>query len=475
MAGTISGASSTTAIPGGPQTSFTGLASGIDTGALVESIIRAAKAPAVLWQGQITGNTARRAALDTLAQDLNALSAAANALKYGAGFNNYAVTATGADASGRAVLGAAATSTASAGTHALSVQQLAQAQTTVGSAQASSSAAMGFTGGLTLTNAAGASVTVAVASGDSLATLRNNVNAVQGQSGVQASIVAMNADGSGAHLVLSSLATGTKGGFTVADAAGTSPSITAGLGLGAPSMVARDAQLTVDGVAVTRPSNTVTDALAGVTMTLGAIGNSTLTLTRQSDQAQAAVKAFADAYNTVHAFVQTQNTAGADGTFGPLHNDPAVRDARTQLANITLTSGAAANGVAPDLATLASAGLSLQQDGTLTLDAPTFQTAFQSRQAVLSSLFTDRMGAVTSYVDTTATPLIGTIALRESGINIQNAHLQARVDALNSREDKRRIALLSQYAKFEAALSQIQATGTSLTAQLASLTAKSGP
>lgn len=464
-----------TSIPGGAQTSFTGLASGIDTQALVDSIITAGKAPGVRWQKQIDANVARKTALDTLGQDLTTLSAAGNALKYGAGFNSYAVSASGADSTGRNVVSAAATNTASAGSYAVSVQQLAQAQKTVGSvAQASATTALGATGGLTLTTTTGTSVTVNVANTDSLATLRTSINAVQGKTGVQASIVSSNSDGSGAHLVLTAVNAGSASGFTVTDAAGTTPSLTATLGLGSPAVAAQDAKLTIDGVAVTRSANTVADAISGVTLSLGAPGNSTVTLTRQPDQAQAAVQAFVDSYNKVQQFVRQQNTVQSDGTFPPLHNDPTLRGARLQLARMVLTAGDPANGVAPDLATLASAGVSLQRDGTLKLDAPTFQAAFQGRQADLSSLFTDRMAAFSSYTDLTAMPLIGTIGQVETGIDAQSTSLQSRIDTLNTRMDKRRLALLAQYSTFEASLSRIQATGSALSAQFASLTTKSG-
>lgn len=474
MATSITGTSSatTTAATSGSAASFTGLASGVDWQSLVDSVVSAGKAPATAWQKRIDGNTARKTALDTLTTNLDALQTAGDALKYGAGFNSYAVTTSGTagDGSGRNIVSAAATNTASAGTYAITVQQLAQAQKTIGSVgQASVTAALGVTGGLTLTTGGGQPVTVQVAAADSLTTLRANINAVQGQTGVQASIVSGNSDGSDAHLVLSALKTGSAGGFTAVNAAGTSPSLVARLGLGAPAVAAQDAKFSIDGVAVTRSSNSVSDAIGGVTLSLGAAGSGTVTLARQPDQAQAAVQTFVDSYNKLQTFVQQQNTIQADGTWPSLHNDPTLRDARSQLARMTLAGGAAANGVAPDLATLASVGVSLQKDGTLKLDAPTFQAAVQGRLADVSALFTDRMSAFSTYVDTTAAPYIGTISQRETAVDAQSARLQSRIDTLNARMDKRRLALLAQYSKFEASLSRIQSTGTALTAQFTAL------
>lgn len=474
MTTSVSGTSaSTVSVAGGSAASFTGLASGVDWQSLVDSVVTAGKVPAKRWQKQIDANGARKTALDTFSQDLTALQTASDALKYGAGFNNYAVSASGtaSDGSTRSVLAAAATNVASAGTYAVRVQQLAQAQKTVGSVgQTNTSAALGVSGGLTITTAGGQSVTVNVVGTDSLAALRSNINAVQGQTGVQASIVSANADGSDAHLVLSAVKSGSAAAFSVADAAGTSPPLAAALGLGTPTVAAQDARLTVDGVAVTRPSNTVADAINGVTLSLSAVGDSTVALTRQPDKAQAAVQAFVDAFNKVQQFVREQNTVQADGTWPALHNDPTLRDARAQLASLTLGSGSSADGVASDLATLAGAGVSLQKDGTLKLDATTFQSAVGARLADVSALFTDRMSAFSSYVDAAAAPYLGAISQRETSIDAQSASLQSRIDNLNARMDKRRLALLTQYSKFEASLSRIQSTGSALSSQFASLT-----
>ncbi len=458
---------------GGAASSVTGLASGIDTTALVNSLVAQMKQPEVAWTAQISANGARKSALDTLAQDLTALGAAANALTYGAGFNTYAVTANGTDASGRAVVAATSTSAASAGTYGVSVQQLAQAQKTVGSvALASSTSALGVTGGLTLTTGAGKAITVNVASTDTLASIRDSLNLVQSQTGVQASIVSANPDGSGAHLVLTASASGQAGGFTLADASGTSPSLMTTLGLGAPTVAAQDAKLTVDGVAITRPSNTVSDAIGGVSLVLGAVGSSTVTLTRQPDKAQANVQAFVDSYNAVQKFIKTQNTVQADGTWPPLHNDPSLRDAQSQLTTAMLANAAAPapNAAPPAFPTLATAGVSLQADGSMTLDATAFQKALQASPSDLSALFTDRMSAVSTYATSTALPTIGTIAQRESSIDGQSAKLQSRIDTLDSRVAKQQAALLAQYAKFETALSQLQATGTALSTQFTALT-----
>lgn len=479
MATSISGtssAASTVSVTGGSAASFTGLASGVDWQSLVDSVITAGKVPATRWQKQIDANITRKAALDTLTKNLDALQTAADALKYGAGFNTFSVTSTGAadDGSTRNVLAAAATNTASAGTYDVSVLQLAQAQKTVGSVgQASTAAALGISGGLTLATSGGQSVTVNVASTESLATLRTNINAVQGQTGVQASIVSGNADGSDAHLVLTATKTGSAAGFTITDASGTSPSLVGMLGLGTPSVQAQDAQLSVDGVSITRASNTVSDAIAGVTLTLGATGDSSVSLTRQADKAQDAVQGFIDAFNTVQQLVQQQNTVQADGTWPPLHNDPSLRDARAQLAAMTLGTGSSGNGVASDLGTLASAGVSLQKDGTLKLDSAKFQSAFTGRMADLSALFTDRMTAFSSYADTAAAPYIGAISQRETAIDAQSTNLQSRIDNLNSRMDKKRLALLAQYSKFESSLSTLQATGSALSTQFSALTSKS--
>jgi flagellar hook-associated protein 2 len=253
-------------------------------------------------------------------------------------------------------------------------------------------------------------------------------------------------------------------------------SLAAALGLdGAPAVAARDAALTVDGVQITRPTNAVSNAIAGVTLTLSAAGTSEVSVARVPTAGAEAVRGFVDAYNAVQEAIRAQGTIGKDGTLPPLHNDPLLRSLRGPLATGIVRPAAAANadgsptGVAGDLSTLASVGVSLQKDGTLAFDASKFQGAADARLADVQALLAERTQAVADVVGGAVTPYVGSIDTRQRTMDAQNVTYTTRIADVDARIDKRRAALLAQYAKFEASLGLIKSVGDAMSAQFSGL------
>lgn len=151
-----------------------------------------------------------------------------------------------------------------------------------------------------------------------------------------------------------------------------------------------DARFTVDGVAFTRPSNTVSDVLADTTLTLMAADPSataTVTVERSASAAQASVQGYVDAYNKVVDFIKQQQTAGTTTSGNPpLYGDSTLRLARSTLSQTMLTT---VSGASPDLSTAGMAGISLTKDGHVSLDSAKFSTAFTTRFDDLQKLFTE--------------------------------------------------------------------------------------
>lgn len=152
-----------------------------------------------------------------------------------------------------------------------------------------------------------------------------------------------------------------------------------------------DAQFTVDGVSLTRSTNTITDAIADVTLTLQNVSAgqaANIVVERSPANATGAMKDFVDAYNGIVDFIKTQNTAGVNGAANPvLFNDTSLRQGRSSLPQLLL---ATINGATTGLSTASTAGLSLQLDGKLALDEAKFSTAFTTRYDDLRQLFMER-------------------------------------------------------------------------------------
>lgn len=460
--------------------SIPGVSTGVDWKALVDSIIAADKQPATRMQAQIDAGAKRKTALATLGTQLQVLQAASDTLKAGAlgdAFASFSVSAPGTDAGGRAVLAATADTTATPGSYDVTVDALATAEKRAAGVGFASGATLPTAGTITITRpgTSGASTTlgtVAVTASSTLTSVRDAVNALNtgtSPSGVSANIITV-ADGD-QRLVLTATSTGTANGFTLSDDGG---GVLGSLGLdpvGAhpPTMrAAADAKLTVDGMAITRPTNVVRDAVSGVALTLGAPGDSAVTVTRNAKSASDAAQVFVDAYNKIVSSLRAQTAAGQ-----PLASDTLARGLRGALASSLLTPAAAAStstsGVASDLTTLSAVGITVQKDGTLALDAAKFQSVTGDRLSDATAMLADRMGAMSSYLKGTAAPITGQLDTRGRSIDDTNTRLQHRIDELNSREDKKRTALLAQYSKYEAAIGRLQALQTNMASQFASL------
>ena len=186
-----------------------------------------------------------------------------------------------------------------------------------------------------------------------------------------------------------------------------------------------DAKFSVDGVAFTRSSNTVSDVIANTTLTLtGADPNVTanVSVSLSSSAAQAAVQGYVSAYNAIIDYIKTQQTPGADQTSNPtLYNDPLLRTARSALSQSMLAPVA---GAASDMATPDTVGISLTSDGHLAFDSTKFQNAFASRYTDVTKLFAES-GVSTNpslvYAASTTATQPGTYA-----VNITQAASQAQ-------------------------------------------------
>jgi flagellar hook-associated protein 2 len=163
-------------------------------------------------------------------------------------------------------------------------------------------------------------------------------------------------------------------------------SLTAGLQAN-EYQTARDAQFNLNGVSFTRATNTVSDALTGVTLNLKATTSSpvTLTVSQAESSAKPKLDALVKAYNDLQSFYKTQSQASADAsTRGVLNSDFAVGSMMREILTglmmpMTGVSGAALTGQT-DLSAL---GIKLQDNGQLAVDTTLLSkaTTLQSRLA----------------------------------------------------------------------------------------------
>jgi flagellar hook-associated protein 2 len=463
--GTVSVASNTSAGAAGGSV--------IDVSSLVSQLVAATRAPQdSIISSETQTVTTQISAIGTLKGALSTFQSSLSALDTPTAFN--AETASSGNSS---VFTATATSDATPGSYSVSVSQLAQAQQIVSTTGISGSASIG-TGTLQL-SLGGTSFNVQVdSSNNTLAGIAGAINSAAGNPGITATVI-NGTDGS--HLVLSSTQTGAANTIQVSETDGGSSlsSLTYGTGNTTnftQNTAAQDAEFSISGIAHTSASNTVSDALNGVTLTLTgttpATGTgSTASLTVASDQTTiiSNVQAFVDAYNTmVGAITPLGSYDQASGTAGPMLGDPVLSGIQNQmkqaLYGLVNTGSSTYN-------SLASVGITTNSDGTLSLDTTKFTTALNAAPSAVSSLFSSS-GGVAATLNTTINNELasgGIIDSRSTTLVTQENQLTQKTDDLNTQMTALTASLTQQYSTLNTLLSSLQTTSSYLTQQFAAL------
>ncbi len=453
-----------------------GIGSGLDINSLVSQLVSTESRPLNLLKAQ--GKTVN-AKISAYGQLTSALSTLQNSLK---GLSAAGLAACTANSSATGITASAGTG-AVPGSYSVIVSQLAQTHKLISPGQASVTATLGA-GSLSIAIGGGAPVMLAPAT-NSLNDIRDAINA----SGlaVSASIVS---DGSanGQRLVISGKDSGaahtvTLNGTGALAAFSHDPAAPVSFGydgLGnAPAVMsqtqaAQDAQLSIDGVKVTSPTNTVTDAIGGVTLKLAQAGNTPVTVSVERDAAatKAAVNAFVKAWNELKSLVGTQTAWNQTTRTGAvLHGDSSPSSAISQLRAAMSKTVAGAG----SLSVLSDLGISFQKDGTLSVADAKLQSAIDKYPSDLVALLAgaDGVGMRTGALLTTMLGDGGLVNARTTGLNASLRDLGRRETSEQARLDAVERRYRAQFTRLDAALSRMQNTSTYLSQQLASI-AKNG-
>jgi flagellar hook-associated protein 2 len=342
-----------------PSTLLSG--QGINVSTTVQQIINEQSGPLTEWQSENTTLATQAGVLLGINNNLSVLATAIQALADPTG----ALAAVSATSSDPTTLTAAAQTTAAAGIHEINVANLASQSLAYSDPVSNDTLAAGS---LSIQVGSGTQ-NVAITANETLEQLASAINSAD--PGVTANVID---DANGSRLSLLSNTAGQPGTLTVvASGSGGPPSP-----LTFTQVAGVNASLTVDGIPISNASNTVTGVVPGVTLNLvGAVpGNSVqLTVGTDSTQATAAINNFVTAYNTLIGSINQQYQVDpATNTEGPLGADTSVRLLQSSLLNDAAYSISGNSG----LVNLASLGINMNNDGTLTLGpTPSGQTTSQ--------------------------------------------------------------------------------------------------
>ncbi len=449
-----------------------GLVSGLKTTDLINSLMSVEAVPQTLLKSKLASTNSFISSLQTINSLVQTLATKATTAQKAGSLDVFTAT------SSAPTVSVIAGPTAAKGSIDFTVGATAAAQVGVTAAMATWSSAAEP---ITIVGAGGKQTTVTPASGS----LDDTVAAVnKAGAGVTATKVSAGTDADGTKLYrlqLASTTTGAAGGFSLyrgsaADvAAGTATDVFAQPGA-AVVTTARDASVTLwAGTAaaqtVTSATNTFTDLLPGVdvTVTKPSTDPVTITVAQDTTKAQAVASGLVDALNAVASYYAsntavTSTTSPTTGTTstkaGVLTGDATTRGV---LQRLTTTMSTPVDGRSPS-----SIGIVIQKDGTFTFDPDAFQKALaidpRGTQAMLSGVAANVGAAATAASDKYA----GTITSSITGQQSVAKDLTTQIDSWSDRLTRRRATLQAQYSALETSLSKLQSQSSWLTGQLAS-------
>lgn len=442
------------------------VSSGLDVNALVTQLMTAEQIPITKLATREASYQAKLSAFGTIQGAVASFQTAVSALSNASTFQS--VTASSSDTT---VATASALTSAVAGSYSLEVSSLAQAQKLVAAGQTGVGTAIGSGSATTLsfdfgtiagtltggkyasgatftTNGSGVKTVTIDSSNNSLQGMRDAINAAD--IGVTASIIN---DGSATpyRLVLSSANMGAanslkisaSGDATVSALLANDP--TAGAATGAlgqnltESVTALNANLKVNGIAVSKNSNTVSDVIPGVTLSLAKLTTAPITLTVAQDTASTikSVNNFVTAYNTLSQNLTDLSAYNASTKKGAvLQGDATVRNLQAKLRAVLNTPGGGA------LSSLSQIGVTFQRDGSLAVDSTKLNSVIQSNYGDIAGLFAatgKTSDSLVTYNSATSSTRPGSYALNitqlatqgnETGTAAPNLTIDATNDTL---------------------------------------------
>lgn len=463
--------------------SFSGIASGLDTSSLIQSLLDQQRSVRVKpLETKVSGLKDSNTALSELKSLLNKLSDASQTFRAISG----GAIRKNASTSDETVLGASASNSAQSGTHSVTVTQRAKNGTfsyndrfTTSSTALNSSINDGAP-------AADRTVTYQIGTGGdaqsvsvvltSATTAQDFITSFNSQTdAATASLVNVGTSGTPSYaIVINSRNEGTSKGTVTQTAAGSQLSSGSGVFQSSTVSQATDATLTVSGVSgtITRSSNTINDIIPGVTLSLQSLGTSQITIGADPDTTATAVGELVEAYNEVIRYIATndsisqeQDSAGqTSNIFGPLATislDESILSALRSALTSSSVSGGAVN-------TLADLGIATQRDGTLSFDSKAFSSALASDPSRASSILTnlgEAFGAVGGTISQ-FTRFNGGIDTLLNANNETISSLNNRISEAEKSLANQEQSLTRQYARLEGLVGKLTSQQSTLSAIL---------
>ena len=434
----------------------------IDFSQILTLIMTQESRPLEALQSRQSALQTRSNTFNTLASKVSALQTAASRLSTTADLNARAATSSNA-ANVTAEVGTGAQT----GRYDVVVNSLARAQVTASATTApDADSTVVASGGTLVLN--GVTVTLSGA-----VTLRGLADAINATSNPPARASVIQSGPSSYRLVLSAIETGTANAFTITN------NLTGGTGLSfgdadndgvsgdsaADNAVqASDASLTVNNIAVTSTTNTIANAVPGVTLNLLREAPGTpiaIDVVNDASALKDRLRSFVTQYNDLLKFATDQGKSAANGDTASIGRDPLLRQLRDQIRSSVVSEYATGGAYT----SLSQVGVTLSRTGQMEFNEAAFSAAVANGTADVDRLFANGGTGVFASIDTGLDRYTQTDGLLKGvtkQLIDQSSRLSDQIASMQERLAVRRAALQKEFIAADQAMTQLKSQSSSL-------------
>ncbi len=444
-----------------------GLGSSLDLQGIIDQLKEADRAPITTMEARQLQYKDQLAEFEVVNGKLLTMKSVALALSLNDSFDTKSATSSQAD-----VLTAIADSSAKAGTHELTVDNLVKRNVWQSDGVASASASIASAAGNFEYTVDGTTYSVAVTNGMTLQQLASAINDDEDNPGITASVMD-DGDNTGVddfHLLLTSDETGVANAITTDDVDNTNDTSLSFTSV----QSALDAQVTINAVTYKRAGNSIDDIISGVTLDLVSAGTSTVLVTDDTESVKDKIFGLVAAYNDVAAEIKANSGVDDEtGVEGSLFGVSAFRSLGTDIYQLMSTP---VDGLSTAYGNLSEIGLLYQRDGSLKIDEDVLDAALANNLEDVKGLFVGDSADIDGVASLLEERLASITTVAGGLISYETARVQAAVDQLDDqidiatkRLDARYELMTKQFVQLDQLLSTLDSEGSFLTDQFKNL------
>lgn len=428
--------------------SFAGIGSGLDLESLISGFVSIEKIPIQKLEVRKADANQQLSKIGGLVSILKTLESQAEGLD-----EPNEVRALKVSSEDESFVTATASDDALVGNYDLRVDQLATAQVTTSQVYSQNTAGMVGTGSIGITVGTDTQVDIVLDGSETLDDIAAEINASAARA--SASVVF---DGTNYRLMIQSNDVGTENTIAFQE-----NSITMGLNIGANTISpAVDAQLQLNGITVTRKSNTISDLLQGVTLNLEkemTVSDADVGLRVDNDveALRGKVESLTNTVNQVLGFINLELSSGAaEGAATALAGDTTLQGLQRRISQMVSAGYLHQGGTI----SMGSVGIVLGDDGGLSVDADKFATALQNDPLALQSLIagdgaTSFTANIKSLVDEYTRSGTGVLVSKENGIRSRIESFDEQIQRIEDRGDRMEERLRRTYAALDVRMTEL--------------------